>query len=50
MMKGRVEPFVVPIVVSAMPQMVQIVKQTAILPHMTSPHERQSREQKEKIP
>ncbi len=50
MMKGRVEPFVVPIVVSAMPQMVQIVKQTAIVPHMTSPHERQSREQKEKIP
>jgi hypothetical protein len=33
MMRGRVEPFVVPIVVRA-------VKQIAIVPHMTSPQKR----------
>jgi hypothetical protein len=37
MMKGRVKPSVVPIVV-------QVVKQITIVPQMTSPHERQPRE------
>ncbi len=43
MMKGRVEPFVVLIVVQA-------VRQIAIVPQMTSSQERQRREQKQKIP
>ncbi len=30
MMKGRVEPFVVPIVVSAVPRVVQAIRQIAI--------------------
>jgi len=43
MMRGRMEPFVVPTVV-------QTVRQTTVVPHMTSPHERQPREQKQEIP
>jgi hypothetical protein len=50
MMRGKVEPFAVPIVVRAMPPMVQAIKQTTTIPHMTSPHDRQQREQKWEIP
>ncbi len=39
MMRGKLEPFVVPTMVRAMPPMVQVVRQTTTLPHMTSPHE-----------
>jgi hypothetical protein len=44
MMRGRVEPFVVPIVVRAMPPMVHAIKHTTTIPRMTSPHEKQPRE------
>ncbi len=37
MMKGKVEPFVVPTMVREMPIEVHVVKQTTIVPHMTSP-------------
>jgi hypothetical protein len=37
MTKGKVELFVVPTMVREMPIEVQVVKQTTIIPHMTSP-------------
>jgi hypothetical protein len=37
MMKGKVEPFVVLTMVREMPIKVQIVRQTTIVPQMTSP-------------
>jgi hypothetical protein len=39
MMRGKLEPFVVPTMVRAMPPMVQVVRQTTTIPQMTSPHE-----------
>ncbi len=43
MMKGTVEPSKVPIVVQA-------IRQTVTIPQMTSPQERQPREQRQEIP
>ncbi len=43
MMKGKMEPF-------AMPIMVRVMKQTAKIPQMTTPHETQLREQKQEVP
>jgi hypothetical protein len=40
MMRGKVEPFGVPIVVRAMLIVVHIVRQIIVVPHMTSSHER----------
>jgi hypothetical protein len=40
MMRGILEPFVVPIVVKALPTVLQKVGQTTIIPHMTFPQER----------
>jgi hypothetical protein len=37
MMRGRVEPFVVPTMVKVVPPMVQVVRKTIAIPHMTSP-------------
>jgi hypothetical protein len=37
MMRGRVEPYVVPILVRVVPPVVQEVKQTTTAPQMTSP-------------
>ncbi len=34
---------------SIMPIVVQVVKQTAIIPHMTSPQEKQFKEERQKI-
>jgi hypothetical protein len=39
MMRGKLEPFVIPTMVRAMPPMVQVVRQTTTIPQMTSPHE-----------
>jgi hypothetical protein len=50
MMKGRMEPSTVPTMVRAMLIMVHVVKQTTIVPHMTSPQKRQLREQRHEIP
>ncbi len=44
MMRGIMEPSIVPMVVKAMPPMVQTVKQTVIVPQMTSPQDREPRE------
>jgi hypothetical protein len=41
MMKGRVEPSIVPTVVKAVPIMVHAIRQTIAIPHMTFPQERQ---------
>ncbi len=46
MMKGKMEPFRVPIMVKVVLTMVQVVRQTTIVPHMTSPHEKQPREKR----
>ncbi len=43
MMRGRVEPFVVP-------TMVHAIRQITTVPQMTSPHEKQPREQRYEIP
>ncbi len=40
MMRGRVEQFAIPIVVKVVPLMVQVIKQTTVVPQMTSPQER----------
>jgi len=37
MMKGKMELYVISIVVRAMPLMVQVVRHITIVPHMTSP-------------
>ncbi len=37
MMKGRVEPFVVPTMVRVVPVMLQVVQQTTKIPQMTTP-------------
>ncbi len=37
MMKGIMEPSIVPIVVRAMPIVVHVAKQTIEIPHMTTP-------------
>jgi hypothetical protein len=50
MMRGRMEPSTVPIVVRAVPTLVGIVKQIATIPQMTSPQERQLKEQRQDIP
>jgi hypothetical protein len=44
MMKGKMEPSTRPIVVKVVPPMVQIVRQIVIVPQMTSPQDRESRE------
>jgi hypothetical protein len=44
MMRGRMEPYVVPIVVRVVLPMVHEVRQIATVPRMTSPRERQLRE------
>jgi hypothetical protein len=44
MMRGRMEPSIVPIVVKAVPPMVQTVKQTIIVPQMTFPQDKKPRE------
>ncbi len=44
------EPSTVPIVVRAVPTLVGIVKQIATIPQMTSPQERQLKEQRQDIP
>ncbi len=49
MMKGKVEPFVVPIVVQVMPIVVQVGKHTIEVPQITSPHERQLKEQRQEV-
>ncbi len=46
MMRGKVEPFAMPIVVRVMPTTVQVVRQTTVVPHMTSPHEKQPKEKR----
>ncbi len=46
MMRGRVEPSVVPIVVRIVPIVVHVVKQIIEVPQMTYPQERQSTEQR----
>ncbi len=46
MMKGRMEPSIVLTMVKAVPTMVHAIRQIATVPQMTSPHERQPREQK----
>jgi hypothetical protein len=46
MMRGKVEPFIVPTVVRAVPLVVQVVKQTLAVPKMKFPQERQLREQR----
>ncbi len=43
MMKGKVEPSEVPIVIHASKQIVEVLQ-------MTSPHEKQLREQKQEVP
>jgi hypothetical protein len=44
------EPFVVPTLVRAVPTIIQVVRQTTTIPQMTSPQERQPREQRQEIP
>jgi len=46
MTKGRVEPSIVLTMVRVMPIVVQVVRQITIVPQMTSPQEKQPREQK----
>jgi hypothetical protein len=50
MMRGKVEPSIEPTMVQAMPTMVHAVRQTSIMPQMTSPHNRQLKEQRQEIP
>ncbi len=50
MMRSRMEPFVMPIVVQSMRIIVQAAQQTIEVPQMTSPHERQLRKQKQEVP
>ncbi len=45
MIRGRMEEYAMPIVVRAVAIVVHAVRQTIIVPQMTSPHERQLREQ-----
>ncbi len=49
MMRGRVEPFVVLVVLHAMPTMVQATKQTIEVPQLTFPQERQLKEQRQEV-
>ncbi len=49
MMKGRVEPSTMPTMVWAMPAVVHATRQTIKVPQMTSPHERQLREQRHEV-
>ncbi len=44
MMRGRVEPFIMPIVVQAVPTMVHATRQITKVSQMTSPQERQLKE------
>jgi hypothetical protein len=50
MMRGKVEPFVILIVVWVVPTMVHATKQTTKVPQMTFPKERQFKEQRYKVP
>ncbi len=50
MMRGKVEPYAMPIMVRVVPTMVQIAKQTTKIPQMTIPQETQLREQKQEVP
>ncbi len=50
MMRGRVEPFIVPIVVRVVLTMVQAVRHITSIPQMTFPQEKQLREQRHQIP
>jgi hypothetical protein len=43
-MKGRVEPSIMPIMVREVPTMVHVVRQIVAVPQMTFPYERQSKE------
>ncbi len=47
-MKGKVESFVMLIVVRVVPTMVQAAKQSVEVPHMTSPQEEELKKQKQK--
>ncbi len=49
MMRGRVEPFVVPTMVTIVLIVVQEIKQTLAIPQMTSPQEKQLREQNQEV-
>jgi hypothetical protein len=44
MMKGKVEPFIVPTMVREVPKMVHVVRQITVVPPMTCPREKQLRE------
>jgi hypothetical protein len=46
MIRGTLEPSRMPIVVRTVPIVVQAIRQNVIVPQMTSPHERQPREQR----
>jgi hypothetical protein len=37
MMRGKVEPYAMPIVVRAMLTIIQVVRQTIVVPHVASP-------------
>jgi hypothetical protein len=45
MMKGTMEPFAILTMVRAVPPMVHVIKQFIPIPHMTSPQEKQPRDQ-----
>jgi hypothetical protein len=46
MMRGRVEPSIVPTMVRVVLIVVQVIKQTIEIPHMTSPQKKQPKEQR----
>jgi hypothetical protein len=50
MMRGRVEPFAMPIVVKVVPTLVHEVKQIVEIPQMTTPQETHLKEQKQEVP
>ncbi len=50
MMKGKMEPSTMPIVVWVVPIVVQVTRQTIEVPHMISPYERQLKEYRHEVP
>ncbi len=50
MMRGRVEPFVVLMVVRVVPTLVHVARQTMKIPQMTIPQETQLTEQRQEVP
>jgi hypothetical protein len=50
MMRGRVEPYVVPTMVWAMSIVVHATRETTKVPQMTSSQEEQLKEQREEVP